>query len=136
VDIDFAMVKKDYESLTRPDQPAHRRYSPARVRGMKIKVVSESGNPNVEDISTSYIERQNLTMRMGMRRFTRLTNGFSKKLENHTAAISLHFMHYNFCRVHETLSKQYGHPTTPAMAAGLARYPWSVTQIAQLLDQS
>jgi hypothetical protein len=126
------MVRKDYESLSRPNHPAHQRYSPAKVNGMKIKVVS--GDPNPDDISTSYIERQNLTMRMGMRRFTRLTNGFSKKLENHTAAISLHFMHYNFGRVHETLSKQYGHPTTPAMAAGLARHPWSVTQIAQLLD--
>ena len=129
--IDFAMVK-DYESLSRPEAPAHRRYSPARVRGMKIKVVS--GNPNVEDISTSYVERQNLTMRMGMRRFTRLTNGFSKKLENHAAAVSLHFMHYNFGRVHQTLSEWYGHPITPAMAASLARHPWSVTQIAELLD--
>jgi IS1 family transposase len=127
VDIDFAMVKKDYELLTRPEQPAHRRYSPASCRGMKIKVIS--GDPNPDDISTSYVERQNLTMRMGMRRFTRLTNGFSKKLDNHAAAISLHFMHYNFVRVHETLSKQRGHPTTPAMAAGLARHPWSVRRL-------
>ena len=85
-------------------------------------------------MSTSYVERQNLTMRMGMRRFTRLTNAFSKKVENHAAAVSLHFMHYNFARPHQTLTKEAGRPTTPAMAAGLARYPWSVTQIAALLD--
>lgn len=85
-------------------------------------------------VSTSYVERQNLTMRMGMRRFTRLTNGFSKKVENHAHAVSLHFMHYNFARPHKTLSKAAGRPTTPAMAAGIERHPWSVFQIAELLD--
>jgi hypothetical protein len=74
-------------------------------------------------ISTSYVERQNLTMRMGMRRFTRLTNAFSKKVENQAHAISLHFMHYNFCRPHQTLTRKAGKRTTPAMAAGVARAP-------------
>lgn len=77
---------------------------------------------------------RNLTMRMGMRRFTRLTNAFSKKVENHAAAVSLHFMFYNFARPHHTLTKAARRPTTPAMAAGVARYLWSVTQIAALLD--
>jgi hypothetical protein len=85
-------------------------------------------------ISTSYVERQNLTMRMGMRRFTRLTNGFSKKIENLTYAVSMHYMHYNFCRPHATLIKRFGTPTTPAMAAGVATYPWSVHQLVGLLD--
>jgi hypothetical protein len=73
-------------------------------------------------------------MRMGMRRFTRLTNAFSKKIENHAHAVSLHFMHYNFCRVHKTLTKRYGKPTTPATAAGIARAPWSLSQLGELLD--
>jgi len=73
-------------------------------------------------------------MRMGMRRFTRLTNGFSKKVENLTHAVSLHYMYYNFCRPHITLTKKFGKPTTPAMAAGVAKYPWSVHQLVGLLD--
>ena len=80
-------------------------------------------------VSTSYIERQNLTMRMGMRRFTRLTNAFSKKVENHKAAIALHFMHYNFARVHQTLR------VTPAMEAGISDHVWSVAEIVGLLDR-
>jgi hypothetical protein len=91
-------------------------------------------SPDPHRVSTSYVERQNLTMRMGMRRFTRLTNGFSKKVENHAHAISIHYMHYNFARPHMTLTKRYGQPTTPAMAAGLDHFPWSTFQIAQLLD--
>ncbi len=87
------------------------------------------GTPDMNHVSTSYVERQNLTMRMGMRRFTRLTNGFSKKVENLTHAVSLHFLHYNFARVHQSLKGK-----TPAMAAGVADYPWSLTQIAKLLD--
>ncbi len=79
-----------------------------------------SGNPDPEHISTSYVERQNLTMRMSMRRFTRLTNAFSKKVENLAAAVSLHFAYYNFCRVHKTLG------TTPAVAAGIADHVWNV----------
>ncbi len=88
------------------------------------------GRPDEDLISTSYVERQNLTMRMGMRRFTRLTNAFSKKVENHAHAVALHFLHYNFARPHQSLGKR----TTPAMAAGVASYPWSLTQVAGLLD--
>ena len=83
------------------------------------------------EISTSYVERQNLTVRMASRRFTRLTNGFSKKLENHAAAVSLYVAHYNLCRVHEALSPNARHQTTPAMALGLTDHPWS---IGELLD--
>ena len=88
------------------------------------------GMPNPTKISTSYVERQNLTMRMGMRRFTRLTNAFSKKVENLAAAVSLHYMHYNFARVHQTLG------TTPAMAAGVADHKWSLYEIAALLNSN
>jgi hypothetical protein len=87
-------------------------------------------------VSTSYVERQNLTMRMGMRRFTRLTNGFSKKIENHAHAISLHFFHYNFCRPHQTLSGKGRGQVTPAMAAGVETHPWSVTQLCELLESN
>lgn len=90
------------------------------------------GDPDPERISTSYVERQNLTMRMGMRRFTRLTNGFSRKVENLAHAVSLHFMHYNFARPHKTLKDKY--PRTPAMAAGVADHIWSLEEIAALLD--
>jgi hypothetical protein len=90
--------------------------------------------PDPERISTSFVERQNLTMRMGMRRFTRLTNGFSKKIENHAAAVSLHFMHYNFARPHQTLTKKYGQKMTPAMAAGVVDHTWMYWEIAALLD--
>ncbi|HTB49848.1 MAG TPA: IS1 family transposase, partial [Solirubrobacteraceae bacterium] len=86
------------------------------------------GDPDAERISTSYVERQNLTMRMGMRRFTRLTNGFSKKIENVAHAVSLHYMHYNFGRIHQTLG------VTPAMAAGVTDHKWSLHEIAGLLD--
>jgi hypothetical protein len=83
-------------------------------------------------ISTSYVERQNLTMRMGMRRFTRLTNGFSKKLDHHMAAIAIHFMHYNFARPHKTLASPY--PRTPAMAAGLDDHVWRAQEVAELAE--
>jgi hypothetical protein len=86
------------------------------------------GNPNLKFISTSFVERHNLTMRMGIRRFTRLTNAFSKKVENHEAAVALHFMHYNFCRVHQTLR------VTPAMEAGISNRVWSVAELVSLLD--
>jgi hypothetical protein len=117
-EIDWAQIHKTYAS------PRERqvRYSPAVCTGTKIKILK--GNPDPERISTSYVERQNLTMRMGMRRFTRLTNGHSKKLDNHMAAIALHFMHHNFARVNSALSiKQENGPAikrTPAMAAGIA----------------
>ena len=106
------------------------RYSPPICTGARVRV--DPGNPDPAKISTSYVERQNLTMRMGMRRFTRLTNGFSKKLENHMAAIALHFMHYNFARPHKTLADPY--PRTPTMAAGIADHVWTMTEIAELLD--
>lgn len=89
------------------------------------------GNPDPAKISTSYVERQNLTMRMGMRRFTRLTNGFSKKLDNHMAAIALHFMRYNFARPHDPCRP---YPRTPATAASVADRVWITTEIAALLD--
>ncbi len=92
------------------------------------------GDPDTAEVSTSYVERQNLTMRMGMRRFTRLTNAFSKKVENLAHAVSLHYMHYNFARPHKTLSKPY--PTTPAMAAGVADHVWTPREIAALLDSN
>src|SRR5438045_5432162 len=91
-----------------------------------------NGDPEPKGISTSYVELQNLTMRMSMRRFTRLTNAFSKKVENLAAAVSLHFMYYNFARPHKTLSKPY--PTTPAMAAGVTDHVWTLQEIAALLD--
>ena len=92
------------------------------------------GQPDPKHISTSYVERQNLSMRMGMRRFTRLTNAFSKKLENHTHAVALYFMHYNYARPHTTLSKPY--PRTPAMAAGVADHKWTLREIVGLLDSN
>jgi hypothetical protein len=88
-----------------------------------------AGKPDPKRISTSYVERQNLTMRMSMRRFTRLTNGFSKKIENLDAAVSLHFMHYNFARKHKSLDSR-----TPAMAAGVTDHVWSIGEIVALLD--
>jgi IS1 family transposase len=127
--IDYAQIIKEYTNPSAEDQ---RRYSPATCKVTDINVLN--GNPDREHISTSYVERQNLTMRMGMRRFTRLTNGFSKKVENLAHAVSLHYMHYNFCRPHATLTKKFGKPTTPAMAAGVARFPWSVHQLVGILD--
>jgi IS1 family transposase len=120
--IDYAMLIKQYGSAPGGEV----RYSPAQCTG--IKKVRVSGNPDPVFISTSYVERQNLTMRMSMRRFTRLTNGFSKKVENHIHAISLNFMYYNFVRVHKTLR------VTPAMEAGIANHPWTIEELINLLD--
>jgi hypothetical protein len=93
------------------------------------------GRPDIDRVSTSYVERQNLTMRMQIRRFTRLTNAFSKKLENHTHAVSLHFMNYNFCRVHQTLTKANGGiHQTPTMAAGITDHVWKIEEIVGLLS--
>jgi IS1 family transposase len=129
-DIDYAVLHKIYGP---PEgRTPERRYSPAICTGVDIKAVT--GDPDPKYVSTSYVERQNLTMRMGMRRFTRLTNGFSKKLENLTAAVSLHFMYYNFARPHQTLTKANKYPTTPAMAAGIADHVWTLEEIAALLD--
>lgn len=120
-DIDYAMLVKIYGH----DQE-EKRYSPAECIGTEI--VHVVGDPDPDHISTSYMERNNLTMRMGMRRFTRLTNAFSKKIENHVASVALHFMHYNFARVHKSLKNPY--PRTPAMAAGVADHVWTLEEIA------
>lgn len=120
-DIDYAMLIKIYG----PDAAGAGRYSPPVVVDVKTDV--HCGTPVPKHINTSYVERQNLTMRMGMRRFTRLTNGFSKKLENHEANIALHFMHYNFCRVHQTLR------VTPAMEAKLSNRVWEIEDLVALL---
>jgi IS1 family transposase len=120
-DADYAMLHKVYGASSEPEQ----RYSPATCIGCDMKTVS--GNPDPKHVSTSYVERQNLTMRMSMRRFTRLTNAFSKKVENHGHAVALYFMFYNFCRVHQTLR------VTPAMEAGLADHVWTVEELCMLL---
>ena len=91
---------------------------------------TDQGNPDGDHISTSYVERQNLTMRMSMRRFTRLTNAFSKKVENHARAVAIHFMHYNFARIHKTLR------VTPAMAAGVSDHVWALEETIGLLDSN
>lgn len=122
VEIDYAQLQKIYG----PDPNADRRYSPPVCLGCKVETIT--GSPDPKHISTSYNERQNLTMRMSMRRFTRLTNAFSKKVENHAAAVALYFMYYNFARVHQTLR------VTPAMEAGVTDHVWSVEEIVSLLD--
>jgi hypothetical protein len=114
-----------------PTEGEHR-YSQSECIGTETKIIQ--GNPDSTKISTSYIERQNLTMRMAMRRFTRLTNGFSKKVENLEHAVALHFMYYNFGRPHTTLSKPY--PTTPAMAAGVSDHIWTIEEIVALADSN
>ena len=120
-DIDYAQLQKIYGAPLANEA----RYSPARCIGCDMKVVS--GNPDPKHVSTSFVERQNLSMRMSIRRFTRLTNAFSKKVENHAAAVALWFMYYNFCRVHQTLR------VTPAMEAGLADHVWAIEELVQLL---
>jgi len=121
IDVDYAVQTKQYGNAESG------RYSPGRFLGSTKEVIR--GNPDKKYISTSYVERANLTMRMGMRRFTRLTNGFSKKVENHAYAVALHFLHYNFARVHKTLR------VTPAMEAGLSDHIWSLEEIVGLLDR-
>jgi IS1 family transposase len=121
-EIDYAMLVKIYgASGENPDS----RYSPATCIGCRTGVLA--GNPDPDYISTSFVERSNLSMRMGMRRFTRLTNGFSKKVENHGHMVALYFMHFNFCRVHKTLR------VTPAMEAGLTDHVWSIDELLELL---
>ena len=129
--IDYAMLHKIYAA---PEGAGdERRYSPAECTGIELRVVQ--GKPNLAKASTSYVERQNLSMRMGMRRFTRLTNAFSKKVENLAHAVSLHYMYYNFARPQVTLTKDNGgYKTTPAMAAGIERHVWTHRDIAALLD--
>ena len=119
-DADYAVLHKVFGATNEPET----RYSPATCIGCDMKTVS--GVPDPAHVSTSYVERQNLTMRMSMRRFTRLTNAFSKKVDNHGHAVALHFMHYNFARIHKTLR------ITPAMAAGLSDRVWNYEDLAEL----
>ena len=123
-DIDYAQLQKVYGAPTEN----HTRYSPAQCIGCDMKVVS--GDPDPKHVSTSFVERQNLSMRMSIRRFTRLTNAFSKKIENHAAAVALWFMYYNFCRVHTTLR------VTPAMETGLANHVWTIEELCGLLPDT
>jgi IS1 family transposase len=123
-DIDYAMLQKVYGA----DPQAEKRYSPAVCLGCKVETIS--GDPDPSHIGTSHIQRQNLTMRMNIRRFTRLTNAFSKKLENHMHSVALFYMHYNFVRVHQTLR------VTPAMEAGLTQHVWSIQEIVTLADDT
>jgi IS1 family transposase len=116
-DVDYGQAVKFYDA-----EPAGAgRYSPPKV--VRTEKEAIAGNPDENHISTSLVERQNLTMRMSMRRFTRLTNGFSKKVDNHRAAVALHFAHYNFVRLHSTIE------CTPAMAAGVSRHLWSMEEL-------
>jgi IS1 family transposase len=128
---DYGQLLKDY-GVEQSDSasPTARRYSPNVVTSVEKRVIS--GNPDPDHISTSHVERANLTMRMGMRRFTRLTNGFSKKAENHAAAVAIHFMYRNFACPMKVLADPY--PRTPAMAAGIADHVWTCEEIAALLD--
>jgi IS1 family transposase len=122
-DIDYAQLQKIYGAPSENDT----RYSPATCIGCDMKVVS--GDPDPKHVSTSFVERQNLTMRMQMRRFTRLTNGFSKKVDNHRHSVALHYMHYNFCRIHQTLR------CTPAMEAGITNHVWTIEELCTLLPK-
>jgi len=121
-EIDYAMLIKIYGA----GRDTEARYSPAECIGCERKEIS--GKPDPKHVSTSYVERQNLTMRMHMRRFTRLTNAFSKKVENHAHNVALHFMYYNFGKIHQTLR------VTPAMEAGLTTRPWDLSDLVALLD--
>lgn len=127
----FGWGQVDYAMLVKLYGPAHdgqRRYSPPEIVGIDKNRVM--GDPDPDQVSTSYIERQNLTMRMNVRRLTRLTNAFSKKIENHKHALSLHYMYYNFCRKHQTLTKEAGgFHKTPAMAAGVADHVWRIEEV-------
>lgn len=122
-DIDYAQLQKIYGAVNENET----RYSPARCIGCDMKVVS--GDPDPKHVSTSFVERQNLSMRMSIRRFTRLTNAFSKKIENHAAAVALWFMYYNFCRVHQTLR------VTPAIEAGISDHLWTVEELCAMLPE-
>jgi IS1 family transposase len=126
--VDYAQLVKKYGQV----EAAARRYSPPVCLGCEKERMI--GRPDMEKVSTSYVERAKLTMRMQMRRFTRLTNAFSKKAENHAHAVALHFMHYNYCRPHMTLTKAAGRKTTPAMAAGLTDRVWTLEDVLGLMD--
>ncbi len=122
-EIDYAQLIKVYGATN----PEHARYSPAECTGCRKQTVS--GNPDEKHVSTSFVERQNLTVRMQNRRFTRLTNAFSKKLENHVHSIALHYFYYNFVRKHQTLK------TTPAVAAGVADHRWTMLEFVEMLEK-
>jgi IS1 family transposase len=121
-DIDYAQLVKVYAA-----SQEETRYSPAKLSAAEKKKIT--GEPDFKYVSTSYVERQNLSMRMGMRRFTRLTNGFSKKVENHAYAVALFYMHYNFCRIHKTLR------VTPAMEAGIEDHVWEIGEMLEILPK-
>jgi IS1 family transposase len=125
VDVDYAIIEKHYGSFINKGTAAHR-YTPAKITGIKAATIT--GNPDRKHVSTSYVERQNLTMRMHMRRFSRLTNAFSKKVEMHAHAVALHFAYYNFVKIHQTLR------VTPAMEAGLTDRPWNLSDLVALLE--
>lgn len=124
--VDYAQVVKEYGTYVENER-GERRYSPSTCTGYTITPIM--GNPDPEHISTSHVERSNLTIRMQQRRFTRLTNGFSRKMENLERAVSLHFMHYSFCRRHQTIK------TTPAFKAGVADHVWTLREIAELPER-
>lgn len=126
--VDYAMLVKLYGAEPKESE---RRYSSSECVGTETHIIS--GNPDKAHISTSFVERQNLTMRMSMRRFTRLTNAFSKKLENHMFALALYFMHYNFARPHKSLRNPYDR--TPAIAAGLTDHIWTIEELLSLLSR-
>ena len=125
-EIDYAILIKLFGNAQ--EHPDTTKYSPAMCTGSRVHTIK--GTPAYEHISTSFAERQNLTMRMNMRRFTRLTNAFSKKVENHGYAIALHFMYYNFCRIHQSLR------VTPAMEAGITDHVWELEEIIALIDSN
>jgi hypothetical protein len=125
-DVDYAQIVKLYGV----DPDADHKYSPAMCLGSQVTRIS--GAPDLAEVGTSHVERQNLTMRMGVRRFTRLTNAFSRKVEDLAAAVSLHFMYYNFARPHMSLAKPY--PLTPAVAAGVSDHVWKIEEIVALLS--
>lgn len=125
-DVDYAQIVKLYGKTD--EKTTEKRYSSGDCIGARKMPIE--GDPDYNSISTSHVERQNLTMRMSMRRFTRLTNAFSKKVQNHAHAIALHFMHYNFCRLHQTLK------VTPAMAAGITDKLWEMVDIVKLIEEA
>jgi hypothetical protein len=123
MDIDYGMLVKIYGGVSEGEK---KRYSPPEVIGAHKRRIS--GNPDMKDISTSIVERQNLTMRLKMRRFTRLTNAYSRKIENHECAVALHYMAYNFATIHKTLR------VTPAMQIGITNHVWTLEEIAKLAE--
>jgi len=122
IDVDYAQLIKIYGEIPHPAG----RYSPAQIQGTKTFCCQ--GKPDPRHVSTSYVERQNLTMRMSMKRFARLGNGFSKKAENHAYSVAIHFMHYNFVRIHQSLR------VTPAVAAGVTTKLWSIADMVQVIE--